>query len=245
MRGRGRTFACRTSSPRRVRGLARRGARCPYAGPSVRADAPPAPSCRRCGEDQPRPQGHGQDDQERARGHHYQRRRHHPLQDGGSPRPWALRRPATAATGSPAVLQVLHPAARMLVELSKSQDVAAGDGTTTVVVIAGALLNACRQLLEKGIHPVAISESFQLAVTEAEKILTEAAIPVRCSAPGVQARRSAPAHPRRRHNCRSSSATGTSSSRPPSPPCRPRSCRRTRSCWLPSPSTPSSASSTP
>jgi len=41
----------------------------------------------------------------------------------------------------------------MLVEISKSQDIEAGDGTTSVVVIAGALLNACQLLLEKGIHP--------------------------------------------------------------------------------------------
>ena len=40
--------------------------------------------------------------------------------------------------------QVLHPAARMLVELSKAQDVEAGDGTTTVVVVCGALLDAAK-----------------------------------------------------------------------------------------------------
>ena len=42
-----------------------------------------------------------------------------------------------------------HPTAKMLVELSKSQDIEAGDGTTTVCVIAGALLDACGQLLNK------------------------------------------------------------------------------------------------
>ena len=39
-------------------------------------------------------------------------------------------------------MEVIHPVARMLVELSKAQDVEAGDGTTSVVVIAGGLLNA-------------------------------------------------------------------------------------------------------
>ncbi|KAH7972453.1 hypothetical protein HPB52_012441 [Rhipicephalus sanguineus] len=47
-------------------------------------------------------------------------------------------------------MQVLHPAAKMLVELSKAQDVEAGDGTTTVVVIAGSLLDAAAKLLLKG-----------------------------------------------------------------------------------------------
>eukprot|EP00124_Ichthyophonus_hoferi_P003075 Ihof_evm10s244 gene=Ihof_evmTU10s244 len=64
-------------------------------------------------------------------------------------------------------MQVLHPAAKMLVELSKAQDIEAGDGTTSVVVIAGALLNAAQRLLHKGIHPTAIAEAFQQSVKEA------------------------------------------------------------------------------
>jgi len=48
-----------------------------------------------------------------------------------------------------------------LVELSKAQDVEAGDGTTSVVVLAGSLLEAAQKLVEKGIHPTVISESFQ------------------------------------------------------------------------------------
>ena len=51
-------------------------------------------------------------------------------------------------------MQVAHPTAKMLVDLSKSQDVEAGDGTTTVTVIAGSLLNQAQILLEKGIHPL-------------------------------------------------------------------------------------------
>ena len=57
-------------------------------------------------------------------------------------------------------MSVYHPTAKMLVELSQSQDVEAGDGTTSVCVIAGSLLNACQSLLDKGIHPTAISEAF-------------------------------------------------------------------------------------
>uniref|UniRef100_A0A0K0CV28 T-complex protein 1 subunit delta n=1 Tax=Angiostrongylus cantonensis TaxID=6313 RepID=A0A0K0CV28_ANGCA len=68
-------------------------------------------------------------------------------------------------------MSLVHPTAKMLVELSKAQDIEAGDGTTTVVVIAGALLDAAQTLLQKGIHPTTISESFQAAAIEAGKIL--------------------------------------------------------------------------
>ncbi|XP_019745229.1 T-complex protein 1 subunit delta [Hippocampus comes] len=78
-------------------------------------------------------------------------------------------------------MQVLHPAAKMLVELSKAQDIEAGDGTTSVVVIAGALLDACSKLLQKGIHPTIISESFQKAADKGAQVLTAMSRPVQLS----------------------------------------------------------------
>ena len=75
-------------------------------------------------------------------------------------------------------MQVFHPTAKMLVELARSQDIEAGDGTTSVTVLAGSLLNQCSNLLLKGIHPTAITEAFQLCVSKAEEILTGIAIPV-------------------------------------------------------------------
>ena len=63
--------------------------------------------------------------------------------------------------------------------MSKAQDIEAGDGTTTVVVIAGALLDAASKLLAKGIHPTVISESFQKAATKSKEILTKISIPVK------------------------------------------------------------------
>lgn len=78
-------------------------------------------------------------------------------------------------------MQVLHPAAKMLVELSKAQDVEAGDGTTTVVVLAGSLLDAAQKLLLKGIHPTIISESFQRAAAKSAEILEGMAVPVELS----------------------------------------------------------------
>lgn len=62
--------------------------------------------------------------------------------------------------------------------MSKAQDVEAGDGTTSVVVTAGALLGACQELLEKGIHPSAISSAFTMMQKQAEVILKSIAIPV-------------------------------------------------------------------
>lgn len=78
-------------------------------------------------------------------------------------------------------MQVLHPAAKMLVELSKAQDIEAGDGTTTVVVIAGALLDACSRLLQKGIHPTIISESFQKALEKGVEVLNSMGHPIELS----------------------------------------------------------------
>jgi T-complex protein 1 subunit epsilon len=58
---------------------------------------------------------------------------------------------------------VEHQIARLMVELSKSQDDEIGDGTTGVVVLAGALLEQAEKLLDKGIHPSRISEGFECA----------------------------------------------------------------------------------
>lgn len=68
-------------------------------------------------------------------------------------------------------MAVLHPVAKMLVDLSGAQDVEAGDGTTSVVVLAGALLGAAQKLLSKGIHPTIVAESFQRAAQRSSEIL--------------------------------------------------------------------------
>ncbi|KAJ2903179.1 hypothetical protein MKZ38_010311 [Zalerion maritima] len=68
-------------------------------------------------------------------------------------------------------MSVMHPTAKMLVNLSAAQDVEAGDGTTSVVVICGGLLGAADRLLSKGIHPSVISEAFQRAAAAAVEVL--------------------------------------------------------------------------
>ena len=75
-------------------------------------------------------------------------------------------------------MAVMHPAARMLVELSQAQDVEAGDGTTSVVVVAGSLLGAAEKMLNKGIHPTIIAESFQKAAAKAVEFLADISTPV-------------------------------------------------------------------
>jgi len=70
-------------------------------------------------------------------------------------------------------LQVLHPTAKMLVETSKAQDIAAGDGTTSVVVLAGALLGQAQVLLDKNISPTVIADGFTEACNEAQKVVDE------------------------------------------------------------------------
>lgn len=127
------------------------------------------------------------------------------------PRPQAASRPArtqiSAANGEVIItndgatilqkMTVTQPAAKMLVELSKSQvppcalqpclnacampapathharaapcvqDVVAGDGTTSVVVVCGALLKKCQELLERGVHPTVVSDAFNKAAQKA------------------------------------------------------------------------------
>ncbi len=68
-----------------------------------------------------------------------------------------------------------------MVEISKAQDIEVGDGTTSVVVIAGSLLEQCEKLLEKGIHPTTLSEGFQIALEKSLEILKTVTKPVELS----------------------------------------------------------------
>uniref|UniRef100_A0A7S1ZCH0 T-complex protein 1 subunit epsilon n=1 Tax=Trieres chinensis TaxID=1514140 RepID=A0A7S1ZCH0_TRICV len=70
-------------------------------------------------------------------------------------------------------MQVQNQVAKLMVELSASQDDEVGDGTTGVVVLAGALLEQAEKLLDRGIHPVRIAEGFEKAADVAIKTLNE------------------------------------------------------------------------
>ena len=70
-------------------------------------------------------------------------------------------------------LQIHHQTARLLAELSASQDNEIGDGTTGVVVLAGAILEQAQKLLEKGIHPLKIADGFEQACDIAVRRIDE------------------------------------------------------------------------
>eukprot|EP01022_Parablepharisma_sp_SALTPOND_P004267 TRINITY_DN1195_c0_g1_i1.p1 TRINITY_DN1195_c0_g1~~TRINITY_DN1195_c0_g1_i1.p1 ORF type:complete len:628 (-),score=55.99 TRINITY_DN1195_c0_g1_i1:2521-4404(-) len=73
-------------------------------------------------------------------------------------------------------IQVNNPAAKILIEISKAQDDAVGDGTTTVAVLAGELLRQAEKLVEKKLHPQIIIEGFKAARDVARKRLHEIAV---------------------------------------------------------------------
>ena len=68
-------------------------------------------------------------------------------------------------------VDVEHPAAKMIVEVAKTQDQQCGDGTTTAVVLAGELLKRSESLLEQNVHPTVIVRGFQQAVQHAQELL--------------------------------------------------------------------------
>ncbi len=75
-------------------------------------------------------------------------------------------------------MDVQHPAAKMLVEVAKTQDNEAGDGTTSAVIIAGELLSRAEELVDKNIHPTVIIDGFKKASEKALETLDKIAMPV-------------------------------------------------------------------
>ncbi|MCJ7632669.1 TCP-1/cpn60 chaperonin family protein [Candidatus Bathyarchaeota archaeon] len=75
-------------------------------------------------------------------------------------------------------IDVQHPAAKMIVEVAKTQDDEVGDGTTTAVILTGELLKSAGNLLDKGIHPMTIVSGYRKAADETLKILRELAVPI-------------------------------------------------------------------
>jgi len=75
-------------------------------------------------------------------------------------------------------MNVEHPVAKLMVEIAKTQDKEVGDGTTSVVVLAGELLKNAGDLIEKGINPNTIIKGYDLAAKKAEDILSKYSTPV-------------------------------------------------------------------
>ena len=75
-------------------------------------------------------------------------------------------------------IDVQHPAAKMMVEVAKATDSEVGDGTTSAVVMAGALLEKAESLIENEIHPVIIADGYKKAQIHATKLLSDVAMSI-------------------------------------------------------------------
>ena len=76
-------------------------------------------------------------------------------------------------------LDIDHPAAKMMVEIAKTQDTEVGDGTTTAVILAGELLKNAEVLLKQKVHPTSIAEGYRMAAQKALVLLDKYAITVK------------------------------------------------------------------
>lgn len=75
-------------------------------------------------------------------------------------------------------IDVEHPAAKMMVEIAKTQDDMVGDGTTTAVVLASELLKKAEELLDQGIHPTILVSGYRKAAQKAIETINKLAVPV-------------------------------------------------------------------
>ncbi len=76
-------------------------------------------------------------------------------------------------------MDIEHPAAKMMVEIAKTQDDEVGDGTTSAVVIAGELLKKAEDLLEQDVHPTVIAHGYRQAAEKAQEILQSIAVTIK------------------------------------------------------------------
>ncbi|KAM5264844.1 T-complex protein 1 subunit epsilon isoform 1-T1 [Ctenodactylus gundi] len=88
------------------------------------------------------------------------------------------------------MMDVDHQIAKLMVELSKSQDDEIGDGTTGVVVLAGALLEEAEQLLDRGIHPIRIADGYEqaarIAIEHLDKVSDSVLVDMKDTEPLIQ-----------------------------------------------------------
>mmetsp|Transcript_35197 Transcript_35197/g.99643 ORF Transcript_35197/g.99643 Transcript_35197/m.99643 type:complete len:218 (+) Transcript_35197:145-798(+) len=75
-------------------------------------------------------------------------------------------------------IDVSHPAAKSIIELSRTQDEEVGDGTTSVIILAGEMLHAALPLLEKRLHPTVIVRGYLAALEDAIKVIDDYSFPL-------------------------------------------------------------------
>ena len=76
-------------------------------------------------------------------------------------------------------MDVQHPAAKIMVEVAKTQDKEVGDGTTTAVVLSGELMSKAEELIEKEVHPTVVIDGYRKAMEKSLEVLDAMAIPVK------------------------------------------------------------------
>ena len=76
------------------------------------------------------------------------------------------------------LLDIIHPAAKTLVDIAKSQDNEVGDGTTSVVLFAGELLKESKQFVEEGMHPSVIIKGYREAMQKCVERIRECSIKI-------------------------------------------------------------------
>lgn len=84
------------------------------------------------------------------------------------------------------LLDIVHPAAKTLVDIAKSQDAEVGDGTTSVVLLAGEFLKECKPFIEEGVHPQVIVRAFRKAAYLAVKYIKEISVKLKKDDPKEQ-----------------------------------------------------------
>ncbi|MEM3046991.1 MAG: TCP-1/cpn60 chaperonin family protein, partial [Candidatus Bathyarchaeia archaeon] len=75
-------------------------------------------------------------------------------------------------------MDIQHPAGKMMTEIAKAQDSEVGDGTTSVVVLAGELLSKAQELIDQKVHPTVIVDGYKKAAEQALKYMNEFAVKV-------------------------------------------------------------------
>lgn len=75
-------------------------------------------------------------------------------------------------------MQIEHPAAKMMVEIAKTQEIEVGDGTTTAVMLAGKLLENAEKLLDSKIHPTVITKGYRIAAEKLQEILKDISLKI-------------------------------------------------------------------
>jgi len=75
-------------------------------------------------------------------------------------------------------IDVNHPAAKSMLEISRSQDEEVGDGTTSVIVLAGEMMSAAQPFIERDVHPTIICQAYYTALQEGVAILKEIAVDI-------------------------------------------------------------------